>query len=234
MKVTVIEEAGLIPALLGLGLSFGKTSDLECSDLCKNEWLTDEGKAGIKRMISLAHKQKGHNKSLESVMLYIDVTAPLYWWKQADTYRVSSKQSESTMHTLMKKKLTMEDFEGFSIEDRRGADQTEERLFYEKNMATMIETVNEAISKSYFRAATKLLPDDFLQRRIWCMSYKSMQNIYQQRSDHKLIDWHFFCDAVLSQVSYPELIKAPPTYIVAQLPDDQQAWLAEHAQNIYK
>jgi len=111
MRVHVINECGFNPALLGLGLSHGVTSGADYFQFLDNQ-------KEYKRMETVAgrlHKlDGGHNKFLESIQVWIDVIAPRYWWQQMDTYRIGvTKQSESTMHTLIKHEISEEMFEGW-------------------------------------------------------------------------------------------------------------------------
>jgi hypothetical protein len=139
----------------------------------------------------LAPMNGGHSKFLESIYLWIDIKAPRDFWQEADTYRVgSSKQSESTMYNLMKADLTQADF---SIDIPE---------FY-------LEMLNmERKHGSLFRLK-KLLPEGYLQRRLWCINYKTLSNIISQRSSHRLPEWKIFITNVISQVKYPELL---PTF----------------------
>ena len=111
MKVNIIEVNGTYPALVGLGLSYGITSNLKpFTPLLTGTRLYNKL---LKIADALAHKQRGHNKFLESINISLDITAPRYWWSEFDTYRVGiTKQSESTIHTLTKRKLTAADFNG--------------------------------------------------------------------------------------------------------------------------
>lgn len=201
MKVKIIQEAGYEAALLGMGLSFGKTSGVELCALNKeHSEMSYHGENSTldslhKIAKTLAHKQGGHNKSVEAIMVWIDVTAPLYWWKQADTYRMSTKQSESTMHTLMKRELTLDDFE-----------IPEDLAETVDSLSISIKRINEYLKCKNFNAVNALLPQSFLQRRIWCMSYKTLQNIYIQRKTHKLFEWKLFCAEVLEQAEHPEFL----------------------------
>lgn len=191
MDVKILEEHGHSIAGLGLGLSYGKTSDMT---YC--EFIGSELESSVEKTMSkLAHKQGGHNKFMESIMVWIDVTAPLYWWKQADTYRISSKQSESTMHTIHKKPLTITHFE--EPESPVG------RYYLEQ----AVDNINKLIEYRLTEDIIRLLPDSFLQRRIWCMSYKTLQNIYAQRKTHKLAEWRMFCEAIIQQIQHPEYIE---------------------------
>ena len=83
MKVEVVNESGYTEALLGLSLSH-------------NQPIENMADVALK----LASKDGGHNKFLESIYIWLDITAPRFWWQEADTYRLSTKQSESTMHTM--------------------------------------------------------------------------------------------------------------------------------------
>ena len=161
MEVEVLEIAGVLPALLGLGLSYGKINHIEVADQM------------IPVARKLAGKNYGHDKFLESIMLWLDVRAPRYWWSQADTYRLSTKQSESTMHTL-KKGVSPEDFEGEG----------------EHHTQFLTGLLSTSCDLEYLKAN---LPEGFLQRRIWCMSLKTYINIRQQRLGHKLPHWRLFC-----------------------------------------
>lgn len=169
MKVQVLKEAGFEEALLGLSLSYNSEPSERVAD-------------------NLAHKQGGHNKFLESVMVWLDITAPRYWWAQADTYRVGiTKQSESTMHTILRRHLTDEDFEGGCHPG-------------------ILQLLNEAIEAGSFDWIKHHLPESFLQRRIVCTNYKTLQNMEAQRRTHRLKEWQFFLDAIKSQLSKSEWI----------------------------
>lgn len=174
MKVKVLSEYGLDEALLGLSLSYDRKYSK---------------KALYKTALKLCKKDGGHNKFLESIMVWIDITAPRYWWSEADTYRIGvTKQSGSTIHTLLRRPLTKNDFEDPQIP----------RVF--------IEEVNNCILVKNLKAAKKLLPESFLQRRIVCLNYKTLRNIILQRRNHKLDEWKKFINAVLEQIKNPDLL----------------------------
>jgi hypothetical protein len=172
MKVVLIEEAGYQSAMLGLSLSHN--SPIENMPM---------------RAEKLAFKQLGHNKVLESIEIWLDVTAPLFWWRHADTYRMSTKQSQSTMHTIEKRILLQSDFL-YPIQ--------EDYLAFLNRLITEKKTDIEEIQNA--------LPDGFMQRRVWKMCYKTLQNIHMQREHHRLKRWRMFLEQTLSQVAHPELI----------------------------
>lgn len=188
--VEVIEEAGHGSALYGMSLSHG----LHKKDLDEGEkWERMRARAR-----KLAHMQGGHNKFLESLMVWLDVRAPRYWWQQADTYRISSKQSESTMHTILRGHLTQDDF-------------------YERIPNELLDRLNVLIADKELELVKRQLPEGFMQRRIWCLSYKTLQNMYLQRRDHKLQEWRDFLYNVLSQLEHPEYIEDPNVAVDAEL-----------------
>ena len=138
----------------------------------------------------LACMDGGHNKFLESIVVWLDITAPRYWWSQFDTYRVGvTKQSESTMHTIMKRGLTEDDFE--------------DKLF---GHTYLIHTLNDAIKAGLFDTVKALLPESFLQRRIVCTNYKALRNIYHQRKNHRLSQWQMFTHALEDQLNRPNWV----------------------------
>ena len=185
MIINLIEIAGKEAALFGLGLSYGLTSDFGTF----LEYQTHEGECGPHgceqpvrwRMPNIANrlssKDGGHNKFLESIVIWLDIKAPRYWWSEFDTYRVgTSKQSESTMHSIMREPLSKRDFEGGEISD------------------TMLKEINDKIKGKDFFAVKKMLPEGYLQRRVVCTNYAVLRNMYRQRHDHRLKEWHMFCE----------------------------------------
>jgi hypothetical protein len=182
VKTIVLNEAGYDQAVQGFALSYNST---------------------IERAIELlpiyAFKGDGENKFLESIMLWLGIQAPRYWWQEADTYRVGvSKQSESTMHTLSKRLLTQNDFE------RPLESATLDNLNY--RIKCYNEQTNPTIRNSYFESLKNSLPEGFLQHRIWLLSYKTLQNIYKQRANHRLSEWKGFLITVVTQIEHPEFI----------------------------
>lgn len=171
LGLTKLEEAGYSSAMVGLALN-------------KNQNPGDMMKVAV----TLAPKGLGHNKFLEHIVVWFMVKAPRYWWQDADTYRLSSKQSESTNHTIMKRHLTKDDFEDGDIDSR------------------MLKILNDHIDKKQFRMLKKKLPEGFLQTREWMMSYKTLQNIIQQRSKHKLQHWKVFIEKALHSINDSELV----------------------------
>lgn len=191
MNVSIMKEAGYEEALFGLGLNKGITSKFGVySDL------PEETKEKLKQVASkLGTKDGGHNKFIESIQLWIDVKAPIYWWGQADTYRMSTKQSESVMHTFEKELFESTNAESFFINKcEKAIDQI---------LSNRIYCIARA---GHFDEARALIPQGWLQRRIWCMNYKTLRNIYLQRKDHRLKHWRYFCEYVYANCEHPEFL----------------------------
>lgn len=171
MEVELIEEAGYRAAMAGLSLSH-KQPIANMPDVS----------------FKLSTKDLGHNKFMESMIVWLMVTAPRYWWQQADTYRIATKQSESTMHTIMKRPLIMADFEPEAV--TRG----------------QLRELNKLIKAKEFSTLKKRLPEGVLQSREWCVSYKTLRNIIVQRGKHKLPHWQSFIRQVVLLVQHPHLL----------------------------
>jgi t-SNARE complex subunit (syntaxin) len=180
MQYKCLECAGYELAIAGAMLSKGKTHYDNLNDL------TDELKDRANTLAAkLAGADGGHNKFLEQIQYWIAIDAPLYWWKQFDTYRIGvSKSSESTMFKMWKGGLTQEDFE------RPVYEETLERL------NASIQQYMQEPSEELFMEIIGNLPDSFLQTRLVNINAKSLRNIYQQRRAHKLQEWKDFCEFI--------------------------------------
>lgn len=191
MQVHILEEAGHKESLFGLGLSFGLTSGDEGYKQIYEPGLSNDGSMYFRlenRSYKLAGLGKGHDKFLRQLIMWVEIDAPLYWWKQMDQYKVATvTQSESTMHTLMKRPLNQDDFEG-GIKSE------------------WLRELNDHIGAKDFDWVNRHLPQSFLQKRILSMSYATARNIIEQRHGHKLVEWEMFIDAILKQAGYPEYL----------------------------
>jgi len=176
MEVEVKEIAGLEWALEGLSYN-------------KNQPLDKMAEVAAR----LAHCDGGHNKFLESIQIWVAVKAPRKFWQQADTYRMSSKQSQSTMHTIMKQEITKEDFVEDNIPD------------------AYIEYLNLLIRQKKFDDLKDCLPEGFLQQRMWNFSLKTFRNMYLQRKTHKLKEWQYFLGKVINAFDNAIYLKALET-----------------------
>jgi hypothetical protein len=144
-----------------------------------------------------------HGKYLRMITVTADVTAPFYWWKEYDTYKVGTvANSCSTMHKLTAKEFTMSDF---SFED---CDQWTKDVV----CSCIINALNmnrnkylETGDKEVWRQLVQLLPSSYNQKRTVQLNYAVLKNIYHARRNHKLTEWHTFC-AWIESLPYSELI----------------------------
>ena len=131
-----------------------------------------------------------HRKFLRQIFVSVDITAPLYWWKEFDTYKVGTvSNSTSTMHKLASTPITIDCFEMGNFEDLRLFDISTvwESLIFD--LERLRKLYNETKDKHYWKELIRLLPESWLQKRTITMSYENILNMYQQRKNHKLTEW---------------------------------------------
>ena len=131
------------------------------------------------------------SKFLRQIFVSVDIKAPLYWWKEADTYKVATTANScSTMHTLDKAPITLENF-SFDNEI------PDEDSYWEiiKNYISCLEELRKLskTNKKYWRGLIQALPDSWEQKRTWTGNYQNLRNIYFARRNHKLTEWKDFC-----------------------------------------
>ena len=163
-----------------------------------------------------------HAKFMRQIFVSVDITAPIYWWKEMDTYKVSTvSNSTSTMHKLASKPITSSDFsfDNLDLEIAECPVTLNDNPFiitewifedYIDSIIDMCEDLrymyNKTKDKRYWRALIQLLPESYNQTRTWTANYAILRNIYFQRRNHKLIEWHQFCDWIKSLPCGEELI----------------------------
>ena len=144
-----------------------------------------------------------HRKYMRMIVVWMDITAPLYWWKEFDTYKVGTvANSCSTMHKIHEKVFEFDDFSYDHIDSGLAAG----------TMGMVIRGLNiyrkkylETKDKQYWWQMIQLLPSSYNQRRTVKLNYEVLANIYHSRRNHKLDEWHTFCDWIES-LPYSELI----------------------------
>ena len=157
--------------------------------------------------LSLAHKLavagSDHRKFLRQIMVSMDITAPLYWWKEFDTYKVGTvANSTSTMHKIQAKEFCREDFSCDRLTDDALAVLDSVIEYLEGQRIAFIETKE----KEYWHNMIQLLPSSFNQMRTVSMNYEVLINIYYARRHHKLAEWHVLCEAIEQLPYAKELI----------------------------
>lgn len=159
------------------------------------------GPNDIELAVKLANAGSPHNKFLRQIFVTMDVTASLALWKQADTYKVgTTANSCSTMHRIQAKAFSLDDF---------SLDETSElgKKFMKEVIAdlnTLRDLFLQTKDKSYWYDMIALLPESYMQRRTWTMSYATLAEIVKQRIGHKLKDWDRFISEV-KKLPYADL-----------------------------
>lgn len=174
------------------------------------------GKNDFDLMKRLVYAGTDHRKFMRMIIVYLDITAPLYWWKEFDTYKVGTvANSCSTMHKIHAKEFTLDDFSlEHLIDDGRSLmNETIDALnscreiyfdfdsLYEKRALSPEITCK----KDVWWQMIQLLPTSYNQRRTIMLNYEVLANIYKSRRNHKLDEWHTFCDWI-ETLPYSELI----------------------------
>lgn len=160
------------------------------------------GKKDHKLMTQLANGGPVHAKYRRMIPVFLTINAPFYWWKEFDTYKVGTvANSCSTMHKIHDKQFTPDDF---SIE-HLGAYET---CLFTKIIDTLNDARNEFLDtkdKDFWWQMIQLLPTSYNQKRTVMLNYEVLVNIYHSRKNHKLDEWHVFCDWIKT-LPYSELI----------------------------
>ena len=144
-----------------------------------------------------------HRKFLRQILVSIDITSPLYWWKEFDTYKVATvANSTSTMHKIHSIPF---DLSQFSVDG-----MSEGSLAVMQQMIDQLERLRAAFvaskDKQAWRDMIQLLPSSYNQMRTCTMNYETLVNVYHARHNHKLGEWHIFCDAIAAMPYATELI----------------------------
>lgn len=180
-------------------------------DTCNERWednghMMSLGSNDLDLMTRLCNAGTDHRKFMRMITVYLDITAPLYWWKEFDTYKVGTvANSCSTMHKIAAKEFTLDDFSHEHLQEDSVA-----------VLESVIHTLN--VHREWFNNKVlddpkidwwqmiQLLPSSYNQRRTVMLNYEVLANIYKSRRNHKLDEWHTFCDWIES-LPYSELIR---------------------------
>ena len=196
----------------------------DCPDLGKCAYIFEQGgkpyrsEIGPKDQDLLMRLAKGgpvHAKYRRMIVVYVTITAPLYWWKEFDTYKVGTvANSCSTMHKIHEKEFTFDDFSHEKLINSACMEIQEQhiRISPIQALATTIECLNsyrdlylQTKDKKYWWQMIQLLPSSYNQRRTIMMNYEVLANMYKSRKDHKLDEWREFCKWI-KELPYSELI----------------------------
>lgn len=161
-------------------------------------------------MTRLRNAGTDHRKFMRMITVYVDITAPLYWWKEFDTYKVGTvANSCSTMHKIHAKEFTLEDFSCEHLFDTPESEFNDSMDVLKEVIDILNLYRNHFVKnphrKDYWWQLIQLLPSSYNQRRTVMLNYEVLANIYKSRRNHKLDEWHVFCEWI-ENLPYSELI----------------------------
>lgn len=166
------------------------------------------GENDLKLMKSLSKAGNDHAKFLRMINVTVDITAPLYWWKEYDTYKVGTvANSCSTMHKIADKEFTLEDFscEHLTVESITfGLEPVIDILNKNRELYIQWENAGEE-KKNLWWQMIQLLPTSYNQKRTVQLNYQVLKQMYFARKDHKLDEWHTLCDWMLTLPYFKEV-----------------------------
>ena len=169
-------------------------------DSCYNNGEFEIGENDYKLLKNLTIAGPEHRKWNRMVTVTMDITAPLYWWKEYDTYKVGTvANSCSTMHKIQAKKFEMSDFSVEHLRSLRVMHEVIDELNFYR------DKFNKSKSKDDWWEMIQLLPTSYNQKRTVHLNYEVLGTIYHQRRHHKLDEWHVFCDTIKT-LPYSEFI----------------------------
>ena len=177
-------------------------------DALTNKYIVGENDLKLaQRMIGAGTDE---SKFMRQIFVSMDITAPLYWWKEADTYKIATvSNSCSTMHKITSSEITGENYSFDPEPDKPLTDLPTNdyvRILDIKNRAVadvewLRKKYNETKDKRYWRLLIQINPDGWLQKRTWTGNYQNLRNMYFARKNHKLIEWIQFCQ-IIEQLPY--------------------------------
>ena len=242
IKIENVNVYGWDPAIRGMRNpmnSWDKSDSCECSveemeyskcltscteseipEKCKNCKGVYLGENDLQLMKTLSEAGNDHAKFLRMIVVTMDITAPLYWWKEFDTYKVGTvTNSCSTMHKIHDKRFEREDF---SIEHIENCAYPKCELnpngetHWMVCMDTVIASLNVARElflqtgdKKYWWQMIQLLPSSYNQKRTVQLNYQVLKNMYFARKNHKLDEWHTFCEEIGKLPYFKEICIEP-------------------------
>lgn len=210
IKVENIEVSDMLPVIRGCRNPMNSWDKIDSYyDIDKTIHIGPNDYGLMKKLI-LAGSE--HRKFLRQIFVIMDITAPLYWWKECDQYRIGvTTNSCSTMHRIHSRPLTIDDFshEHLCLYDHDGEIcrdflGTLEDLVDELNVAR--DLYLETGDKKWWWQMIQLLPSSYNQKRTISMNYEVLLTMYKQRKNHKLDEWREFCEIIKEQLPYSEFI----------------------------
>lgn len=198
IKIENLKVYNVLPAIKGIRNSYNSNNKSDST-------LDKIGENDLKLIKSLIKKSSSHRKFTRQIFISMEITAPLYWWKQMDQYKVgTTTNSESTMHTLYNKEITLNDF---SFDDkevalRKRSLHNEEHQDWVCDLHTIVvlcekyrKKYSETKNPIYFRRLIQILPESYNYKKTWTGSLENLIAM-QERANHKIYEWDDFLTAI--------------------------------------
>lgn len=202
IKFDRIEVSNFPNALYGMRNPLGSHNKSDSYYNENNEFILGDNDKAL--AVRLAKAGSDHRKYLRQIFVSVNITAPLYWWKEFDTYKISTtSNSSSTMHTIHKKPFTIDDF-SFDKCNSELALQTIITII--GNLNVLREEYLTTNDKAYWYELIQLLPSSFNQTRMCTLNYETLINQYYARKSHKLDEWRIYCKEFIANLPYNDLI----------------------------
>lgn len=210
LKIENVETTGWEPAIRGMR---NPMNSWDKSDSRWHDIRFTVGKNDIDLMQRLAKAGTDHRKFMRMITVYVDILAPLYWWKEFDTYKVGTvANSCSTMHKIAAKEFTFDDFSHEHLTDLLAPNNATNPVNAMEHIIFCLNFYRDLYltekNKVYWWQMIQLLPSSYNQRRTVMLNYEVLANIYKSRRNHKLDEWHVLCDWIES-LPLAELITGP-------------------------
>lgn len=207
IKLEKVDVYGWLAAIRGARNPMNSWNQSDTSYGLGEDYLSDMeiGPRDLKLLRNLANAGPDHGKYLRMITVTLDITAPLYWWKEADTYKVGTvANSCSTMHKIHSRDLTLEDF---SFEHNKVPGWLEYTIHV---MNTCRKEYLRTQDKEWWYTMIQILPTSYNQKRTVLLNYQVLKSMYHARKHHKLQEWRDFC-AWIETLPYSELITGGDT-----------------------
>lgn len=226
LNVSTLEVSGFYGAILGMRNPFknrDKSDSFEKN--LESDWGDEIGPKDLELCQKLLRAGGDDDaKFMRMIHVQADVNAPLYWWKEFDTYKVATvANSESTMHTIAKREFTMDDFSWETLDFDTVYDYYGDQVTHSKWAKMTIGLLNHTRER-YLKAVERkdpqtqliwkqliqMLPSSYMQKRTIDLNYQTLRRIYFARRNHRLDEWHSFCDWIKTLDYGEELITYNP------------------------
>lgn len=213
IEITKIKTYGWEEAIRGMRNSYNSWDKSDSEFDMSGGGVPVIGPNDLTLMKKLCAAGTDHCKFRRMITVSMDINAPLYWWKEFDTYKVGTvANSCSTMHKIAEKEFTMDDFSHEHLDhlSLELMNNIIAKLNANRNEYLEYKDGDDSINskKDYWWQIIQLLPSSYNQRRTVMLNYEVLANIYKSRKNHKLDEWQTFCKMMESTLPYPELFTA--------------------------